>query len=130
MHKPFLPKISKQWQLHKFLQKCFLFSMDCLPAIHHDQGREFESRQIKELLGMLGICKSHTAPYHPQGDSQAEHFNITLLSVLSTLDPYKKSSLNQHIDPLVHAYCSTVQRMRPLATLPFTSCLSRVLSAC
>ncbi|KAL2093139.1 hypothetical protein ACEWY4_010451 [Coilia grayii] len=79
-----------------------------LPSrIHSDQGRDFESRLIKELLGMLGVRKSRTSPYHPQGDAQPERFNRTLLSMLGTLDPAKRSRWSQSISQLVHAYNCT-----------------------
>ena len=79
-----------------------------LPArIHSDQGRDFESRLIKEMLKVLGIRKSRTTPYHPQGDPQPERFNRTLLSMLGTLDPGKKQRWSQQVATLVHAYNCT-----------------------
>lgn len=79
-----------------------------LPArIHSDQGRDFESRLIKEVLTIMGIRKSRTTPYHPQGDPQPERFNRTLLSMLGTSSQGKRRHWSQHIGYLVHAYNST-----------------------
>lgn len=79
-----------------------------LPArIHSDQGRDFESKLIQDLLRMVGIRESRTSPYHPQGDPQPERFNRTLLSMLGMLDPEQKQKWSQKISQLVHAYnCS------------------------
>lgn len=56
------------------------------------------------MLKMLGIQKSRTTPYHPQGDAQPERFNRTLLG---TLDKSQKQKWSQHVSQLVHAYNCT-----------------------
>lgn len=100
-------KYQKALTVAKILvEKCFIHYG--LPArIHSDQGRDFESRLIKELLGILGIRKSRTSPNYPQGDPQPERFNRTLLSMLGTLNPAQKSRWSQNISHVVHAYNCT-----------------------
>ena len=75
--------------------------------LHSDQGREFDNNLIKGLASLLGVSKSRTTPYHPQGDPQPDRFNRTLLNMLGTLPVDKKHTWSKFVAPLVHAYNST-----------------------
>lgn len=75
--------------------------------LHSDQGRDFESRFIKDLCKVAGIEKTRTTPYHLQGNGQTERFNRTLLGMLGTLDDDQKCQWPEHVAPLVHAYNCT-----------------------
>ena len=45
-----------------------------------DQGRNFESKLLKELCILAQIKKMHTTPYRPEGNGSCERFNRTLIS--------------------------------------------------
>ena len=72
--------------------------------IHSDQGGAFESKLIKELCSLLGIEKSRTSAYHPEGNGMTERFNRSLLNMLGTLEPHSKLDWKSQVAPLVHAY--------------------------
>ena len=60
-----------------------LFAMLGLPRIvYSDQGQNFESTTLKQMLETFGISISQTAAYHPQGDGLVEHVNRSLLQLL------------------------------------------------
>ena len=50
--------------------------------IHSDRGSNFESAIVRELCYSLGIKKSRTTAYHPQGNGVVERTNRTLKSLL------------------------------------------------
>ena len=68
----------------KLLDDMFLrFSLP--DRLHLDQGRQFEGKLIGELCKLLQVEKTHTTPYHPQGDGLVERANWTILDMLATM---------------------------------------------
>ena len=71
-------------------------------------GQEFGSNLIRELCCLAKVRNIRTAPYHPKTNDQCEHFNSTLISMISTLEDNKKSHWKDYQPTLVHAYnCTT-----------------------
>lgn len=91
----------------KALYENFFLHYGFPEKLHSDQGRNFESKVIKELCKMLGIKKTRTTPYHPMGNGSAERFNQTLLKMLGTLEHEQKADWKSHVAPLVQAYNAT-----------------------
>lgn len=52
-------------------------------SIHTNQGRSFDSTLFKEMCSVLGVEKTRTTPYHPQGDGMVERVNRSLVAMLS-----------------------------------------------
>ena len=67
--------------------------------IHSNRGANFESSLIAELLQLSGVEKSHTTPYHPIGNGQAERLNRTLGGMIRALPA--RSKVVEHIDILL-----------------------------
>ena len=68
--------------------------------IHSDQGRNFESKVIKELFAIDGIKKSRTTPYHAMGNG--------CLEMLRILEEDQKRNWKRFVPQLVHAYNCTI----------------------
>lgn len=80
----------------------------CPETLHSDQGPNFKSKVISELCNLYGCRKSHTTPYHPQGNGVCERFNQTLLNLLGTLEAEKQNRWPEYLPGLVHAYNNSV----------------------
>ncbi|KAL4000643.1 microtubule-associated protein 11 [Sarotherodon galilaeus] len=76
--------------------------------LHLDQGANFESVLIPELLNVAGVQKSHTTPYHLMGNGSCERMNCTLGNMI----------------PLTFAYNCTVHETTGYA--PFLLMFGRV----
>ena len=74
-------------------------------VIHSDQGRSFEADVLHNLLKVLGISKSRTSPYHPEGNGQTERFNCTVKDMLSHyVNQLNQKDWDQYLPLVLFAY--------------------------
>ena len=72
-----------------------------------DQGTCFEAKLFQDLCKEAKIRKMRTTPHHPMGNSQPEHFNRTLLTMIGTLPNVEKANWQSWVNHLTHAYNCT-----------------------
>lgn len=77
-------------------------------SLHSDQGRQFEAATMRALYDALGIDKSRTTPYHPQGDGLVERFNRTLKDMLSKYVSTTGDDWDDHLPHVLLAYNTAV----------------------
>ena len=55
----------------------------CLKYLHSDCAANFRSQVVSELCAIMGIQKTNTTAFHPQGNSRCERVNRTVLAMLA-----------------------------------------------
>ena len=84
-------------------------------TLHSDQGREIESRLFKEMCSLLGIEKTRTSSYHPQGNPQVERFNRTLQSMLKAYVGENRDDWDDLLPFIMMAYRATAHESTRLS---------------
>ena len=77
-------------------------------TLHTDQGRQFESRLVQQLCQKLGIHKSRSSPYHPQGAGIVERANRVIKEQLARYIADQGGDWDSHLHQLQLAYNSGV----------------------
>ena len=102
-----IPNQEAKTVAQKLLEEMFLrFSL--LDRLHSDQGRQFEGKLIEELCKLLQVEKTHTTPYHPQGNGLVERANRTILNMLATVVKDHRD-WESHLRATCMAYNSSIQ---------------------
>jgi len=85
------------------------FSRFGLPTqLHSDQGRNFESKLVQELVKLTGIRRTRTTPFHPRSDGQTERMNRTILAMLRATAYDHPEDWPEKLPVIMSAYRMTV----------------------
>lgn len=76
--------------------------------LHSDQGANLVSEVIKSLCATLGINRTQTTAYHPEGNGQVERFNRTLESMLAKVIADHQRDWDEHIQNALFAYRTAI----------------------
>ena len=63
--------------------------------LHSDQSHNVDGEVIRELCKWLGIDKSHSSPYHPEGNGSAERSIGSIKTMTSTMSESRKLSVHE-----------------------------------
>ena len=77
-------------------------------SIHSGQGRNFESTLFQEVCRLLGIRKTRTTAYHPEGNGMVERFNRTMGAMIRSLIGEEHDNWDKILPLTLMAYRSSV----------------------
>ena len=77
-------------------------------SVHSDQGSNFVGKIMTELCEILGIKKTKTSPFHPEGNGQIERFNSTLGAALRRFVNPQTDNWDDILPAIVYAYNTSV----------------------
>jgi hypothetical protein len=81
------------------------FCRFCIPQeLHSDQGRNFDSRLLQEVLKCVGVSKTSTTPLHPQSDGMAERYMKTVEQHLRKVVPSHQREWDERLTFFLLAY--------------------------
>ena len=72
--------------------------------LHSDQGSNLNVEVNQKLCQLLGIERTRTTAYHPQGNGQVERFNRTVEAMLAKMVGEHHSDWDKHLQKALFAY--------------------------
>lgn len=82
----------------------------CPKFLHSDRAANFRGELISELCRLMGVEKTFTTSFHPQGNGRCERVNRTVLAMLSKYLDENHAEWDRHLPLLVLAYRAQVHR--------------------
>jgi len=78
--------------------------------LHSDQGKNVDGQVIRDVCKILGIRKTHTTAYHPQGNAITERENAVIKAMLSAYTNSRQNDWDDHLAAVMMAYRSSLHR--------------------
>lgn len=81
--------------------------------LHSDQGSNVDGKKVRELCKLLCIEKTHSSPYHPEGNGLAERYIASIKTMVSSVCEGRKlpiESWDEVIDECTLAQNNTVNQ--------------------
>ena len=100
----------------------WVYVFGCMETLHTDRGTNFTSSLFNEVIKKLGIVKTVTPPYSPEGD-RVERAHRVLGDVLRADDRFASQQWTAKLPAAVIAYNGTVNRMTGVS--PFEAVFHR-----
>ena len=72
--------------------------------LHSEQGSNLNAEVNQKLCQLLGIERTRTTAYHPQGNGQVERFNCTVEAMLAKMVGDHHSDWDKHLQKALFAY--------------------------
>ena len=82
----------------------YISRLGCPLICHTDQGKTFESKLFTEICKLLGIEKTRSPTFHPQGNGFIERQNATIIKMLSQYVSSNQKDWDVHLDLVMVAY--------------------------
>ena len=80
-----------------------------VPAyLHSDQGANLCSTVVQELCRLLGIHRTRTSAYHPEGNGQVERMNRTIEGMLAKMIANDQHNWDLYLPKALLAYCTSI----------------------
>ena len=91
--------------------------------LHSDQGKNVDGEVMREVCRLLGVRKTHTTAYHPQGNAITERENSVIKAMLSAYVNVRLTDWDDHLPVVMGAMRSSLHRT--LNTTPNMMMLGR-----
>ena len=88
----------------------WIYVFGCMEVLHTDRGTAYTSNLFKEVMRALGVLKTVTPPYSPEGD-RVERAHRVLGDILRSDNRFEEGSWTGKLPAALLAYNSAVNRM-------------------